>query len=289
MSNIIDGKALAYDVCEQVKQEISLLKQKHNITPTLAVILVGEDPASEVYVNNKDKKAAYLGINSLKINLPSDTTQEELIKKIEDLNADAHVNGILVQLPLPEHIDKEKIITTIKPEKDVDGFHIENIGKLYTQQKDAMVPCTPLGCLIMLKRTFNNNLSGLHAVIVGRSNIVGKPMAELLLQENCTVTITHSKTQNIEAVCKQADIIVAAVGRPLMVKENWVKDGAVIIDVGINRILQDGKNKLVGDVDFANIQAKAKAITPVPGGVGPMTIACLMQNTLKATKTQNNL
>lgn len=289
MTNIIDGKAYAAKVRESVAVQVSDLKAKHGLTPGLAVVLVGEDPASQVYVRNKHKQTEEAGMNSYTHRLPASVSQQELIAKVEELNADKNVHGILVQLPLPKHIQEEAIINAIAPEKDVDGFHVINSGKLFTGQ-DSMVPCTPLGCVMLIKDALGDNLSGKHAVVIGRSNIVGKPMAMLLLQENCTVTITHSRTANLEEECKRADIVVAAVGRPEMVKASWIKKDACVIDVGINRIEQaDGKAKLVGDVDFADAAKVAGAITPVPGGVGPMTIACLLQNTVTAACRQHNV
>lgn len=275
MKNIIDGKAFAAKIRSQVAQEI----KSSGLTPGLTVVLVGDDPASHVYVANKDKAANEVGIKANTIKLPAETTQEELLGEIDKLNNDDSVHGILVQLPVPKHIDEDAVINAISPDKDVDGFHVINAGRAATGQ-EAMVPCTPLGCSLMLKDVLGD-LSGLNAVVIGRSNIVGKPMANLLLKENCTVTIAHSRTKNIEALCAQADILVAAVGREKMVKANWVKEGAVVIDVGINRG-EDGK--LCGDVDFAEVAPKCKAITPVPGGVGPMTIACLLKNTVTACK-----
>ncbi len=280
-AQIIDGKIISAQVRESVKNRVTELKVATGKTPGLAVVLVGSDPASEVYVRNKGKQTTEVGMNSFEFKLPDDVTQAELIAKVQELNNDDDVHGILVQLPLPKHIDEAVVINTIAPEKDVDGFHVINSGLLATGQ-EALVPCTPSGCMIMLEKQLEKDLSGLHAVVIGRSNIVGKPMAALLLGANCTVTIVHSRTKNIEALCQQADILVAAVGRPLMVKKNWVKKGATIIDVGINRIEVDGKNKLVGDVDFDDVTDIAHAVTPVPGGVGPMTIACLLDNTVKA-------
>ena len=277
--NLIDGKAFAADVRQRVAAHVTRLKQD-GITPGLAVVLVGEDPASEVYVRNKGIQTREVGMNSYEHKLPADTTQDALMALIERLNADADVHGILVQLPLPEHLDAEAVLNAIDPGKDVDGFHILNVGLLATGQK-AMVPCTPLGCLMMLRDRLGD-LSGLNAVIVGRSNIVGKPMAQLLLRDSCTVTIAHSRTRDLAGVCRQADILVAAVGRPRMIPGDWVKPGATVIDVGINRIEDGGRTRLVGDVDFASARAVAGAITPVPGGVGPMTIACLLANTLTA-------
>ncbi len=277
--NLIDGKAFAADVRQRVAAHVTRLKQDR-ITPGLAVVLVGEDPASEVYVRNKGIQTREVGMNSYEHKLPADTTQDALMALIERLNADADVHGILVQLPLPDHLDAEAVLNAIDPGKDVDGFHILNVGLLATGQK-AMVPCTPLGCLMMLRDRLGD-LSGLNAVIVGRSNIVGKPMAQLLLRDSCTVTIAHSRTRDLAGVCRQADILVAAVGRPRMIPGDWVKPGATVIDVGINRIDDGGRTRLVGDVDFASARAVAGAITPVPGGVGPMTIACLLANTLTA-------
>ena len=283
MGKIIDGKAFADNLCEELKREIKSLAGS-GIQPCIAVVLVGEDPASQVYVRNKVKRCEDLGITSIEHKLPSTTSQDELLNLIKELNGDKKVNGILVQLPVPEQIDDKAVIDAIAPEKDVDGFHIQNAGALAVGQ-NQMVPCTPLGSLMLLKDQIGN-LSGLNAVVVGRSNIVGKPMANLLLQENCTVTIVHSRTKNIEAICSTADILVAAVGIPRMIKSDWIKDGATIIDVGINRIEENGKNRLVGDVDFDQVIDKANAVTPVPGGVGPMTIACLMYNTVATAKKQ---
>lgn len=288
---IIDGKAFAATVREKVAAQVATLKADHGITPGLAVVLVGEDPASEVYVRNKGKQTVEVGMNSYEHKLDADTTEEALLAVIDKLNNDPAVHGILVQLPLPDHLNEDLVIGAIAPEKDADGFHISNVGLLGTGQK-AMVPCTPLGCLMML-RDHHGSLSGLNAVVVGRSNIVGKPMASLLLRDSCTVTIAHSRTKDIEAVCRQADIVVTAVGRPQMVTGDWIKPGAIVIDVGINRIPApekgEGKMRLVGDVDFASAAEVAGAITPVPGGVGPMTIACLLANTLTACCRANGL
>jgi len=289
-AKVIDGKEFAASVRAQVAEQVSKLKDEHNIIPGLAVVLVGEDAASQVYVRNKHASTIEVGMNSYEHRLSADTTESDLLKLINDLNNDPKVNGILCQLPLPKHLDEELVINSIIPEKDVDGFHISNVGMLSTGQK-SMVPCTPLGCLMML-RDHHGSLSGLNAVVVGRSNIVGKPMANLLLRDSCTVTIAHSRTKNIEAVCRTADIVIAAVGRPEMITGDWIADGATVIDVGINRIPhpdKEGKFKLVGDVDFASASVKAGAITPVPGGVGPMTIACLLANTLTACCRSNNL
>ncbi len=286
----IDGKAFAATVREKVAVHVAGLKTR-GITPGLAVILVGEDPASEVYVRNKGKQTLEVGMNSYEHKLPADTPEAEVLALIERLNNDPAVHGILCQLPVPDHIDDAKVLNAIAPEKDVDGFHISNVGLLATGQK-SMVPCTPLGCLMML-RDRHGSLSGLNAVVVGRSNIVGKPMAALLLKDSCTVTIAHSRTKDIEALCKRADIVVAAVGRAEMINADWIKPGATVIDVGINRIAApergEGKMRLVGDVDYASAAEVAGAITPVPGGVGPMTIACLLANTVTACCRVNGL
>ncbi|MBK0062469.1 MULTISPECIES: bifunctional methylenetetrahydrofolate dehydrogenase/methenyltetrahydrofolate cyclohydrolase FolD [unclassified Acinetobacter] len=282
---IIDGKTTAQQVLDEVKYEVVKMKQQ-GIEPCLAVILVGEDPASHVYVRNKVEKAEFVGMRSLEFRFEVDLNQEQLLAKIDELNADTRVHGILVQLPLPKHINETDVLQRIDPQKDVDGFHSENVGGL-SQGRDVLTPCTPTGCIRLLKDSLGDDLSGLHAVVAGRSNIVGKPMAALLLKENCTVTIVHSKTKNIQQVCQQADILVAAVGRPKMITASYVKADAVVIDVGINRILENGKNRLVGDVDFDDVLPIVSAITPVPGGVGPMTIAYLMKNTLHAAKLQH--
>ena len=279
-ATIIDGKAFAARIRAQVADEVAELAGRHRLIPGLAVVLVGEDPASEVYVRSKGKQTVEVGMRSFEHRLAADTPEAELLGLIDRLNTDDAVHGILVQLPLPKHMDAEKVINRVAPAKDVDGFHISNVGLLGTGQK-AMVPCTPLGCLMML-RDHLGDLSGLEAVIVGRSNIVGKPMAQLLLGESCTVTIAHSRTRDLPAVCRRADILVAAVGRPEMITGDYIKPGATVIDVGINRIARDGKTKLVGDVEFTTASEVAGAITPVPGGVGPMTIACLLANTLTA-------
>jgi len=278
-ARIIDGKAFAADVRARVAGHVAELKAK-GITPGLAVVLVGEDPASQVYVRNKHKMTVEVGMNSFEHRLPASVGQDDLLALIERLNADPAVHGILVQLPLPGHLEESLVINAIDPAKDVDGFHVSNVGLLGTGQK-AMVPCTPLGCLMMLRDTLGD-LSGLHAVVVGRSNIVGKPMARLLLGDSCTVTVAHSRTRDLVAITSRADIIVAAVGRPEFLKAEHVGKGATVIDVGINRIERDGRQVLVGDVDFADVVKVAGAITPVPGGVGPMTIACLLANTLTA-------
>ena len=280
-AKIIDGKAFAATVREKVAAHVARLKADHGITPGLAVVLVGEDPASQVYVRSKGKQTVEAGMKSVEHKLEADTSEADLLKLIDDLNTDPTIHGILVQLPLPGHLDEDLVINAIAPEKDVDGFHISNVGLLGTGQK-SMVPCTPLGCLMML-RDHHGSLSGLDAVVIGRSNIVGKPMFNLLLGDSCTVTVAHSRTKNLAEVVRRADIVVAAVGRPEMVPGDWIKPGATVIDVGINRIeTGDGKTRLVGDVDFASASAVAGAITPVPGGVGPMTIACLLANTVTA-------
>ena len=288
---IIDGKAFAARVREAVAADVAKLKVGHGLTPGLAVVIVGEDPASQVYVRNKVKQTAEVGMLSVHHELPADTTQEALVAKVRELNADPRVHGILVQLPLPKHIDEAAVIETIAPEKDVDGFHVVNSGLLATGGR-GMVPCTPLGCIMMLKDRLGD-LSGKKAIVVGRSNIVGKPMAQLLLDANCTVTIAHSRTRDLADEVRAADIVVAAVGRPEMVKGDWIREGATVIDVGINRIdapdLGEGKSRLVGDVEFAAAAERASAITPVPGGVGPMTIACLLKNTVTAACRQNGI
>ncbi|CAM3257471.1 methylenetetrahydrofolate dehydrogenase (NADP+) / methenyltetrahydrofolate cyclohydrolase [Paracoccus aminovorans] len=286
-AKIIDGKGFAATVRDRVAKTVERLKADAGITPGLAVVLVGEDPASEVYVRSKGKATLEAGMNSWEHKLDADTSEQDLLALIERLNNDPAVHGILVQLPLPDHLDPDVVINAIDPAKDVDGFHISNVGLLGTGQK-SMVPCTPLGCLLML-REHHGSLSGLNAVIVGRSNIVGKPMAQLLLNDSCTVTIAHSRTRDLAEVCRNADILVAAVGRPRMIPGDWVKPGATVIDVGINRIESEGKTRLVGDVDFASASAVAGAITPVPGGVGPMTIACLLANTVTACSRAHGL
>lgn len=287
-ATIIDGKAFAGNVRARVASHVAEIKSAHNITPGLAVVLVGEDPASQVYVRSKGKQTIEAGMNSYEHKLAADTSEDALLAIIDKLNADPSVHGILVQLPLPKHLDEDLVINRISPDKDVDGFHISNVGLLGTGQK-SMVPCTPLGCLLML-RDYHGSLSGMNAVVIGRSNIVGKPMAQLLLNDSCTVTIAHSRTKNLADVVRGADIVVAAVGRPEMVPGDWIKKGATVIDVGINRIeKEDGKTKLVGDVDYESCAAVAGAITPVPGGVGPMTIACLLANTLTACCRINGL
>ncbi|MBF9056842.1 bifunctional methylenetetrahydrofolate dehydrogenase/methenyltetrahydrofolate cyclohydrolase FolD [Rhodobacterales bacterium HKCCA1065] len=287
-AHIIDGKAFSAKVQQMVTDHVTAMKADHGITPGLAVVLVGEDPASEVYVRSKGKRTVEAGLNSYEHRLDVTTSQAELLALIDQLNADQSVHGILVQLPLPDHIDSALVINAIDPAKDVDGFHISNVGLLGTGQK-SMVPCTPLGCLMML-RDHHGSLSGLNAVVVGRSNIVGKPMAQLLLGDSCTVTIAHSRSKDLAAICRGADILVAAVGRPEMITGDFVKEGATVIDVGINRIATpEGKTRLVGDCHYDSCAAKAGAITPVPGGVGPMTIACLLANTLTACARSHGL
>jgi methylenetetrahydrofolate dehydrogenase (NADP+)/methenyltetrahydrofolate cyclohydrolase len=289
-ATLIDGKAFAARVRARVADEVAALKTAHGIVPGLAVVLVGEDPASQVYVRNKGKQTVEVGMESFEHRLDAATPEAEVLALVARLNADPAVHGVLVQLPLPPHCDADKIINAIDPAKDVDGFHISNVGLLATGQK-ALVPCTPLGCLMML-REHHGDLSGLEAVVVGRSNIVGKPMAQLLLGESCTVTVAHSRTRDLGEVCRRADILVAAVGRPEMIPGDWVKPGATVIDVGINRVPHpeaEGKTRLVGDVAFESAKAVAGAITPVPGGVGPMTIACLLANTVTACARANGL
>uniref|UniRef100_UPI003B52E31C bifunctional methylenetetrahydrofolate dehydrogenase/methenyltetrahydrofolate cyclohydrolase FolD n=1 Tax=Roseovarius indicus TaxID=540747 RepID=UPI003B52E31C len=295
-AQIIDGKAFSAKVREKVAAHVAKLKDQHGITPGLAVVLVGEDPASQVYVRSKGKQTVEAGMNSYEHKLDADTSEADLLSLIDQLNNDPDVHGILVQLPLPKHLDEDLVINSISPEKDVDGFHISNVGLLGTGQK-SMVPCTPLGCLMML-REHHGSLSGMDAVVIGRSNIVGKPMAQLLLGDSCTVTIAHSRTKDLPGVVRRADIVVAAVGRPEMVPGDWIKEGATVIDVGINRIEapekgtnEDGsvKTRLVGDVEFASASERAGAITPVPGGVGPMTIACLLANTVTACCRANGI
>ena len=287
-AKVIDGKAFAAGVREQVAAHVAKLKEEKGIQPGLAVVLVGEDPASKVYVKNKHASTIEVGMASFEHRLSAETGEAELLALIDSLNADPKVHGILVQLPLPSHLNSELVINRIDPAKDVDGFHISNVGLLGTGQK-SMVPCTPLGCLMML-RDHHGSLAGLNAVVVGRSNIVGKPMAQLLLGESCTVTIAHSRTKDLPAVVRRADIVVAAVGRPEMVKADWIKPGAVVIDVGINRIdAAEGKTRLVGDVAYEEAADIASAITPVPGGVGPMTIAVLLRNTVVAARARLGL
>ena len=285
----IDGKAFAANLRARVTAQTAKLKAYHGITPGLAAVLVGEDPASQVYIRNKNKQTVETGMNSLGETLSVNTSESDLLAVVETLNTDPAVHGILVQLPLPDQINPHAVIDAIDPEKDVDGFHLRNVGLLATG-RGGMVPCTPLGCLMMLEDRLGD-LTGLNAVIVGRSNIVGKPMAQLLLGANCTVTIAHSRTRDLPAMCRSADILIAAVGRPQMIKGDWVKPGATVIDVGINRVpaAEEGKYRLVGDVAFDEAIENAAAITPVPGGVGPMTIACLLRNTLVAACRQNGI
>lgn len=289
-ATLIDGKARAAALTDSVRLQAAELKARKGIVPGLAVVIIGEDPASQVYVRNKQRTAEKCGFYSVQHALAGDTPQDKVLALIEELNADARVHGILVQLPLPRHLDEQLITQSILPQKDVDGFHFVNIGKLTAgETAQAFVPCTPAGCMLMIEDQLGKDLSGLNAVVVGRSNIVGKPMASLLLAANATVTICHSRTKDLAGVTRRADILVAAVGRANMIKGDWVKPGAVVIDVGINRITVDEqgekRNKLTGDVAFAEAAEVAAAITPVPGGVGPMTIALLMSNTLKAAQS----
>ena len=279
---IIDGNKIAETLRQKLKKEIIEIKSSFKSVPGLTVILIGEDPASKIYVRNKEKFSKEIGINSEVIKYPENIEEKEVLSKIIELNKNKKVSGILVQLPLPKHINKQKVIETILPEKDVDGFHPINVGNL-SSGYDSKIPCTPLGCFILLKEV-EKNLSGKHAVVIGRSNLNGKPMAQLLLKENCTVTITHSKTKDLKSQCNKADIIIAAVGKPKLVKGDWVKKNAIVIDVGINKT-PDG---IVGDVDYNEVSKVAKAITPVPGGVGPMTIACLLRNTVECFKRANS-
>ena len=275
---LIDGKKIAAELRQEIKLEISQLKNKYKKVPGLTVILVGDLPASQIYVRNKEKSAIEVGLKSEIIKYPKSVTEEEILNKVEELNKDNTVSGILVQLPLPEHINKKKVIEAISPDKDVDGFHPMNVGNLSSGFKSS-IPCTPLGCYYLIKKV-EPNLDGKKAIIIGRSNLNGKPMAQLLLKENCTVTITHSKTKNLKKECMEGDIIVAAVGMPKLVKGDWIKKDSIVIDVGINKT----QNGIVGDVDFEEVSKIARAITPVPGGVGPMTIACLLQNTVECFK-----
>jgi methylenetetrahydrofolate dehydrogenase (NADP+)/methenyltetrahydrofolate cyclohydrolase len=287
MTKIIDGKALAETVVESVARQVGEFETSGYRRPGLAVVLVGEDPASQVYVRNKIRTAEKAGIISFKYQLSADVSQDCLLELIGQLNINNDIHGILVQLPLPKTLDEKLILEKISVAKDVDGFHPLNVGAL-SAGLPSLIPCTPQGCMLMLNQQFDD-LSGKHAVVIGRSNIVGKPMAALLTNAHCTVTVVHSRTENIEQYCAQADIVIAAVGQPGLVKSHWLKQGVVVIDVGINAVNVDGKSRLVGDVDFENCLSKASAITPVPGGVGPMTIACLMQNTLLAAKRQSFL
>jgi len=288
MTGIIDGKVFAAELRERVANAVSRLESSHGLIPGLAVVLVGEDPASEVYVRNKGKQTVEVGMASFEHRLSDQATERELLVLIDQLNSDPTVHGILVQLPLPAQINTHAVINAIDPDKDVDGFHLINVGRLTTGES-GLVPCTPLGCMMLL-RAYAGDLSGQNAVIVGRSNIVGKPMAALLLAAHCTVTVAHSRTKDLTDVCRQADILIAAVGRAEMIQGDWIKPGATVIDVGINRIDgENGKKRLVGDVEFASASAVAGAITPVPGGVGPMTIACLLRNTVQASCTANGI
>jgi methylenetetrahydrofolate dehydrogenase (NADP+)/methenyltetrahydrofolate cyclohydrolase len=287
-ADIIDGKSIAADLRGKIAREAARIASAHKVVPGIAVVLVGEDPASSVYVRTKSKAVAEAGMRAIDRKLPVTTGEAELLALIAELNADPQVNGILVQLPLPKQIDSQRVISAIDPAKDVDGFHPINVGRL-ASGLPALVPCTPLGC-VMLAKTVHGSLAGLDAVVIGRSNIVGKPVAQLLLAENATVTIAHSKTRDLPGLCRRADLVVAAIGRPEMVRGDWIKPGATVIDVGINRVAGEaGKGRIVGDVAFAEVEKVAGAITPVPGGVGPMTIACLLLNTLRAACAQNGL
>lgn len=289
-AKIIDGRTFAEGLRNRVAKQVYTLKENLNLTPGLAVVLVGKDPASQVYVRNKGKMTNEVGMKSFEHQLPEDTSQKELLTLIEGLNDDPAVHGILVQLPLPDQIDAQAVLAEIDPDKDVDGFHVVNIGRL-TSGLPGLVPCTPVGCMMLIKDVMGDDLSGKRATVLGRSNIVGKPMAALLLAENCTVTLAHSRTRGLAEECSRADILVVAVGRQQMIKGNWIKPGAMVIDVGIHRVAggEKGKTKLIGDVDFDSAVKVAGAITPVPGGVGPMTIASLLQNTVTAACTQNNI
>lgn len=286
-AKIIDGKAYAEGLRARIAKAVKELETRHGLKPGLAVVLVGEDPASKVYVANKAKQTVEVGMNSWEHHLPATTSEKDLLSLVDKLNTDPAVHGILVQLPLPKQIDSTKVLNAINPAKDVDGFHVVNAGKLATGQ-DSLVACTPVGS-VMLAKDALGSLEGIEAVVIGRSNIVGKPVAQLLLQENCTVTIAHSKTKDLPGVVRRADLVIAAVGRPEMVKGDWIKPGACVIDVGINRIERDGKGKLVGDCDYASCAKVAGSITPVPGGVGPMTIACLLHNTVRAACAQKSV
>jgi methylenetetrahydrofolate dehydrogenase (NADP+)/methenyltetrahydrofolate cyclohydrolase len=288
-ATIINGKKLAAEIEVSLHEQTLKFKRRHKIVPKLAVVLVGSNPASEIYISNKQKKAAAVGIESVDYRLPDDVEEEKLINLVDQLNQDSAINGILVQLPLPGHIDQYKIINKIASEKDVDGFSVINAGRLFTGQK-AIIPCTPNGCLYMIKKTMGKNIAGSNAVIIGRSNIVGKPMAQLLLEENCTVTIAHSKTRNLQAECSQADVIIAAAGKPHLITKSYIKPGAVVIDVGINRITNSaGEKTIVGDVKFSEVKEIAGAISPVPGGVGPMTVIFLLVNVLSCALNQNRV
>lgn len=280
---IIDGKAFADRLCEEITKKVIILQDKYDIIPGLAVVIVGQDPASQIYVRNKIARTKQVGMNSFDYRLPDNISQEDLLSTIEWLNQDAQVNGILVQLPLPSHIDANAVIDAIKPEKDVDGFTTINVGRLGVGSSKAFIPCTPKGCMMLLTDKLGQDFSGIKAVVIGRSNIVGKPIANLLMQKNATVTVVHSKTKDIHDEIRRADIVIAALGSAEFVKAEFIKDNAIIIDVGINRVTQaDGSSKIVGDVDFQDVIDKVRYITPVPGGVGPMTIACLLENTLES-------
>jgi len=285
-ARIIDGKAFAAELRARIAVEVARIGKQHGLKPGLAVVMVGEDPASQIYVRNKTKQTAEAGMSSIKHDLPVETSEAALLDLVARLNGDPAINGILVQLPLPAQIDGQAVLDSIDPAKDVDGFHVVNAGRLATGAGKPLVPCTPLGCLMLLRDQLGD-MSGQRAIIIGRSNIVGKPMAQLLLGENCTVTLAHSRTRDLAEECRRADIVIAAVGRPEMVRGDWIKPGATVLDVGINRIEGvDGKSRLIGDVAFEEARQVAGAITPVPGGIGPMTIACLLSNTLTATCRQ---
>jgi methylenetetrahydrofolate dehydrogenase (NADP+)/methenyltetrahydrofolate cyclohydrolase len=288
-ANIIDGKAFAAGLRERIAIEVAALKASHGVTPGLAVVLVGEDPASQVYVRSKGEQTQAAGMHSVTHKLAAETSEADLLALVETLNADPAIHGILVQFPVPAHISQAKVVATISPDKDVDGLHVINAGRL-ASGLPGLIPCTPLGAMMLLKDAVGD-LSGKRAVVIGRSNLVGRPIAQLLVDANCTVTIAHSKTADLPAVCREADILVAAVGRPQMVRGDWIKPGAAVIDVGINRIpgAEPGKTRLVGDVNFDEAMQVAGWVTPVPGGAGPMTVACLLQNTLTAAKRQNGL
>jgi methylenetetrahydrofolate dehydrogenase (NADP+)/methenyltetrahydrofolate cyclohydrolase len=286
-ARIIDGKKIAEALRACIATKVEWLKKTHSVTPGLAVVLVGEDPASQVYVRNKGLATEAAGMNSYTHRLPATASEGELLALIAKLNNDPAVSGFLVQMPLPKQINPDHVIAAIDPAKDVDGFHMMNVGRLASGIGGGLVPCTPRGCIILAKETLGADLSGLNAVVVGRSNIVGKPVALLLLAENCTVTVAHSRTKDLASVVRNADLVVAAVGRPRMIKGDWIKPGATVIDVGINRVEENGKSRLVGDVDFDQAKLVAGAITPVPGGAGPMTIACLIENALTACAAQN--
>ncbi len=284
-TQLIDGKAFAAGLLTDIGVEVAALRESHDLQPGLAVVLVGEDPASQIYVRSKAKQTVLAGMRSFEHKLAAHIPQNELIALVRQLNADPGVHGILVQLPLPKHLDADAVIACIDPDKDVDGLHVVNAGRLMAGLP-GLVPCTPLGCLLLLRDVLPA-MAGLQAVVLGRSNLVGKPIAQLLLQQNCTVTMAHSRTKNLPEVCRRADILVAAIGKPEMIQGDWIKPGATVIDVGINRIAGvEGKSKLVGDVNFAQAQGVAGLITPVPGGVGPMTIACLLRNTVTAARRQ---